>query len=677
MNGFAATRRPWATHSNSFLATVLVNHPAIKAASRRTLVALIPLSIAAVTILCFLPALRNGFVAWDDETNFIQNPHYRGLGATQLHWMWTTTLMGHYVPLSWMSLGLDYDLWGMNPGGYHLTSILIHGANAVLVYFIARRILRYSDGTAFDQSASLTAAAIAAALGFALHPLRVESVAWATERRDVLSCLFFFASILSYLRFIGDPRRSRRWYISASSLFAASLLSKATTMTLPAVLVLINMYPLKRLDLSSRRSAASGLRVLGEVLPFAVIAGAAAIFSIVALNPPDQLPMAAKLAVSMYSIAFYVWKTLAPVNLSPLYEMPLHVDPLAWKFLAGYGVVLIITYAVWHLRHRYPSAGAAWIAFVIITSPMLGIVQNGPQIAADRYTYYSAAVLSILGAGWLFSWTRLSMRGQALVAVGMLIPLGIVTWRQTSVWHDSTTLWSRVLHVDEQSAFGHVGIARVDFARGDLDGAIQHYRRASELLPTYSEGYNNIGNAMAIQGRLDDAIQQYQHALAIKSTSPEVRNNWGSVLAREGKFEQAIEQFRLAVALKPTYAAAHSNLGAALVQLGNVQAGLDEYERALNIDSTYADAHVHWANALARIGKPDLAAMHYAAAFRLRPGDASIQRNWGAVLAQEGDFAAAIAHFREAVALEPENAESRADLERAIAIQARGRSESR
>ena len=375
----------------------------------------IPLAVAALTVAAFLPVLRNGFVSWDDDKNFVENPHYRGLGLEQLHWMWTTFHMGHYVPLSWMTLGADYSLWGMNAAGYHLTSVLLHAGNAVLVYLIARRLLSWnSNEPSANGDLHVALAAGIAALVFALHPLRVESVAWATERRDVLSGLFFFSSILIYLR--SREATSARRYAIALALFVCALLSKATSMSLPAVLLILNVFPLRRLGGDAGWTTLQARRVYLELLPFVLLAAATAVLSIVALHPPDQLGFAAKLSVSAYSLVFYLWKTLVPSGLSPLYEMPQHVDPAAVRFLACDIVVICLAGLAWALRRRQPAVTAALALFFVVTLPMLGIVQNGPQIAADRYTYLAAPALALLAGAALFDVPSAARRGLPLLS---------------------------------------------------------------------------------------------------------------------------------------------------------------------------------------------------------------------------------------------------------------------
>src|SRR6266581_72470 len=220
--------------------------PVALALPQRWILWLVPTLIALVTFGAFLPTLHNQFVNWDDDKNFLENPHYRGLGWTQLSWMWTTHL-GHYIPLTWMTFGLDYLLWGMNPLGYHLTNLLLHAANAVVFFFITRRLLTRALPSPSERGHTLAVSAALAALVFSIHPLRVESVAWATERRDVLSGLFYLSAVLAYLRACDRDERGRGWYWGAVALFAGALLSKSMAVNLPVVLMILDVYPLRRL----------------------------------------------------------------------------------------------------------------------------------------------------------------------------------------------------------------------------------------------------------------------------------------------------------------------------------------------------------------------------------------------------------------------------------------------
>src|SRR2546426_6981583 len=243
--------------------------------------AVIPLVIAFSTFAAFLPALQNQFVSWDDAENFLDNPHYRGLGWTHLRWMWTTHL-GHYIPLTWMTLGLDYLLWGMNPVGYHLTSLLLHAANAVVFFFVVRRLLTRALPGPSERGHALAVAAGVAALVFAIHPLRVESVAWATERRDVLSGLFYLLTILVYLRDRERGERGRGWYWLSVAVFVCALLSKSMVVNLPVVLLILDVYPLRRLGGAVGWWSERARRVYVEKIPFVLLAAAASAIAVMA-----------------------------------------------------------------------------------------------------------------------------------------------------------------------------------------------------------------------------------------------------------------------------------------------------------------------------------------------------------------------------------------------------------
>src|SRR3989449_1413554 len=353
---------------------------------------LIPVLIALVTFTAFLPTLQNEFVGWDDATNFLDNAHYRGLAWTHIRWMWTTHL-GHYIPLTWMTLGLDYLLWGMNPFGYHLTSLLLHAANAVVFFFVVHRILTLALPSRSERGHALAVAAGFAALVFAIHPLRVESVAWVTERRDVLSGLFYLSAILIYLRACEREERGRGWYWLSVAVFGCALLSKSMVVNLPVVLVILDVYPLRRLGGAVGWWSAPARRVYVEKIPFVLLAAAASAIALMAQLSHDtmvsvvQLTALGRLAVSVYGLSFYLWKTVAPVSLSPLYELPPTVNPWAPPFLLSYGLVVAITAIALAFRRRVPGLPAALLAYVVILLPVLGLFQSGPQIAADRYTY--------------------------------------------------------------------------------------------------------------------------------------------------------------------------------------------------------------------------------------------------------------------------------------------------
>src|SRR5881628_939932 len=525
---------------------------------------LVPALIALVTFAAFLPVLQNQFVDWDDQRNFLDNHHYRGLGWTHLRWMWTTHL-GHYIPLTWMTLGLDYLLWGMNPVGYHLTNLLLHAANAVVFFFVVRRLLTRALSSPSERGHALALSAGFASLVFAIHPLRVESVAWATERRDVLSGLFYLLTILMYLRAREREERGRGWYWLSVAVFVLALLSKSMVVNLPVVLLILDVYPLRRLGGAVGWWSAPARRVYVEKIPFVLLAAVASAVALMAQLSHNtmvsvvQLSGLGRLAVSAYGLSFYLWKTVAPVNLSPLYELPPAVNPWAPPFLLSYGLVLAITAIVLAFRRRVPGLPAAWVAYIVVLLPVLGIFQSGPQIAADRYTYLAGLGWAILaGAGLLSCWrsSRRSKTGTpatwllAGLAFCVVVGLGALTWNQAQVWHDSEKLWTHALAIDPKSPVAQGNRGNALARQGKPAEAIEHFRQALTMKPDYAYAQNNWGAALALQGKLAEAIEHYRRAMQIKPDSAEGHNNLGNALADQRKLTEAIEHYQKALRLR-------------------------------------------------------------------------------------------------------------------------------
>lgn len=541
-------------------------------------------AIAVVVFIAFIPALSGQFLSWDDAPNFVANYHYRGLGAEQLKWMWTTTLMGHYTPLAWMSLGLDYVFWGMDPEGYHLTNLLLHCLNAVLLFVLARRLFNAATvESARWQKASRTADLCAAltALFYGLHPLRVESVAWITERRDVLSMALCLTTVLLYISAVTSERRDNRTYGLALFTFACALLAKATSVTFPMVLLLLNVFPFRRI-----RSRAE-LRAIGlELTPFFALSIAMGLVAVVAVSASGQpIPATDRAAVSVYSIGFYVWKSIVPLGLSPFYEMPTVIAPLSGHFVAFYLVTAAFLAAIafaWWKRNIGLVICAA--CFVIVSAPLLGVVQNGMALGADRYTYHAAPALALIfGAAFGVSGMKSprAIAGFVIVAV-----LGAMTWSQTKIWQNSMTLWTRAISIDSASAFAR----------------------------------NNMGVLLAEQGKSADAIAEYRESVAIRPDYADARNNLGYELAVVGDTARAIDELRRAVALKPGYADAEVNLGNLLLQANRPDSAVAHYQRAAAADPSHAGAELDWGVALAIQGRLVEAIPHFERASTLDPG---------------------------------------------------------
>src|SRR5215813_12878864 len=591
----------------------------------------IPILVVVLTVATFYPALQNRFVNWDDYRNIVENPHFRGLGWTNLVWMFTTFHVGHYQPLSWVTLGLDYVLWGMNPFGYHLTSLLLHAATAVVFFFLARELLAIASGSEENQIAVWIGAAIAA-LVFALHPLRVESVAWATERRDVLSGLFYTLTILTYLHAWRAGKLRGKWYWVTLGLFLCAILSKSLTVTLPAVLLLLDIYPLRRLGGTQGWWSKAARAVYWEKVPFALLSLGFSAVAFIALAQIEnmaslqRLGLLDRLTISVYSLWFYFWKTLAPFKLSPLYELPTDLDFSRPSFMLSYVVVSLAVGLGLALRRRQPWVGIAGLVYLVTLLPVLGIFQNGPQIVADRYSYIACMGWAVLaGAGAHYFW-QASVVGRirkpsfvlgCWAGVIVLFGLGFLTWRQTQVWHDPERLWSYVLSTTGESLFARNNLGNALAAEGRFDEAMNQFERALKTDPGLAKAHYNMGSLLTQQGKLDEAIAHFRQVMLLAPEDGRPPYHLGQIFSRQGKFDEAIRNYRLALRIDPSNLKARYYLAVALAEQGDLEGASKEFRESLHADPNLAEAHAGLARALTAQGKKDEAVRHYQEAVRL------------------------------------------------------------
>jgi tetratricopeptide (TPR) repeat protein len=590
----------------------------------------LPVAVAVLSFVAFLPALRGEFLNWDDFSNFVNNEGFRGLGWAQLKWMWTATLLGHYIPLTWMTLGLNYALGGLNPWGYHLGNLLLHAANALVFYFLALRLLRHalspSGGEAQGESAHDVSrfywGAAFAALVFGLHPLRVESVAWVTERRDVLYTFFFLLSALAYLRSV-EPQglHSGRWRVASLAAFVAALLSKAAAMTLPAALLVMDVYPLRRLNRDDWKRIA-----IIEKIPYGILAAAGAVVAMIAVRqgaavtPYSEYGIPARIAMTLYSFWFYPWAWVWPVGLSPLYELPARVDPLAARFLVPATGLIVVTAVLVLLRRRWPSALAAWLFSALMILPVSGAVHAGYQLAHDRYSYVSGLGFALLAGGalaWVLGlaerrhlapWVRPVMLGGAAAAV---LLLGVGAWDQTGAWKDSETLWRGAIALDPECMICHNNLGSALFVRKQYREAEAEYRVALALRPGRAPTHNNLGTALIFQERYAEAEQELKEALRLQPTLTGARANLGAVYGRQGRYEEAVRVLREAYQEKPDFADLPRNLaqalrgrGAELALAGRTAEALPLFHEAAQVWPDDPDTWSFLGQALLREGKP-------------------------------------------------------------------------
>lgn len=490
----------------------------------------LPALAAVAAFTAFLPALWCGFVEWDDPLMVLNNFHFQGFTLENLRWMLTAFHSWHYHPLTWFSYALDYSLWGMNPFGYHLTNLLLHAGNAALVFMLARRLLA-SDLAAF-----------AASLAFGIHPLRAESVAWVTERRGLLSAFFLLASLLTYL----DKRRG----LSLGA-YALSLLSKAMGVTFPAVLLILDVYQGRR----------DWQRMLKEKLPYAALALAAVVVGLRAqgtggvLRPFEDYGLMMRAAVSCYGLAFYVVKTVLPINLIPLYLMPPVHDPFESRFvLAGISVLALTAFLVQQRKQR-PWLWQAFAVYAVVLVPVLGLAPYGPQLAADRYTYLACLPIAFLAGAAIERWKPL--RPWTAAAGALLL---VLSWQQSRIWKDTWSLWSHTARADAGHWAARNFLGNQLRAQGKLEEALALYREAVALNPRYAAGHNNLGTALSARGQDEEALRHYEEAALLEPRHPAIHYNAAVSLAKLGRPKEAVEALRAELKNDPDSARARAAL---------------------------------------------------------------------------------------------------------------------
>jgi len=650
------------------------------AAGRRTPV-LLALGVALLTALVYLPALKNGFVEWDDPLYLLDNLRIRSFDVSLFSWAFTDYHAGNWHPLTWISHALDYAVWGLNPLGHHLTSVALHAANTFLVVLVGRQLLqageersaRTPDARPPDQTRVWIAAAVTGLL-FGVHPLHVESVAWVSERKDLLCALFFLLSVRSYLSRAGRPAAQRGGgnspLYAPLAFFALALLSKPMAVSLPLVLLILDWYPLRRLE-----TGASLRPVLLEKLPFLALSLASSIVTIFAQQSGNAMtlmatvPFSARLLVATQSFFLYLWKMALPTGLSPFYPYPLPQQ--ITLFAPQYFVPLALAAGVAALLGTRRGIGRPWLAAggysAVTLLPVLGIVQVGGQAMADRYSYLpSLGPFLLLGILAARAWSRAgSNRALRLAAAASLaVPVALLcflTLRQIPVWKNGVDFWSYVL-TREPGGFprAYSGRGTAYENKGEFDRALADFDAAINLDPDNGEAYASRGLVKSRKGYPDAALLDYDAALKLKippETAYRVYVNRGIAFGSKGMFNQAVEDFNAAIALKPESGEAYVNRGRARDQIGQGEGALQDYDAAQRLDCTPDSLYQVYLNRGAlfgRQGAAERALADFNAAVALKPESFEAYGNRGITYGGMGREEAALQDYSKALALNAE-----------------------
>lgn len=598
-----------------------------------------------ITFFVFSFSFVNDFVDWDDGVNFVSNVNYRGLSLSNLKWMFTTFHMNHYQPLSWLTYGFDYCIWEMNPFGYHITAVFLHSLNAVLFFLINIMlfgfILSKNEDNVDVNSAStnvfpgynpdvkdnkiILIASLFAALFFSLNPLRVESVSWITERRDVLSGLFYLMSLQLYLTRFRAPAKDKKFFYFSLLSFIAASLSKSMSVTLPAVLLLIDVYPLGRLKFNIKDLfCVDNVKVFLEKIPFFAVSiiislitvfGAAKEYGIT--YPEYYNPSAAK---ALFAYGFYIVKTLLPFNLAPIYSTAVEGYFYANLF---FGILLLsLVYACVKLRKQYPSLITAAAFYFITLSPACGLFNGAPQAAADRYSYLPMLGFAALSAGVVFNFiNHFNSRRKILLffMALMMICFVFLSVKQQKIWENSEKLWQHTLRVTPDSHIAHNNLSNWYYTHGDFKTALFHNGVAVFFNPEDSSYYNNAAKILTKTGSLREAAKNYEETIRLNPERFTAYFDAAVIYDKLGDLKKTRELLSSALEKKPDYFDA-KYLTAFLMIKHSKYAQAEEYTGKMVNDFADSDAaYTLLCAAKAGLGKIDEAEKNCKTAININP----------------------------------------------------------
>jgi tetratricopeptide (TPR) repeat protein len=588
-------------------------------------------AVALAAFLVYLPALPNEFVNWDDDIYIYDNPQIRSLDASFFRWAFLGFHISNWHPLTWISHAVDYAFWGLNPLGHHLTSIILHAINTALVILLAVKLLETArerstgNGAAsFLNDRTVMIAAGVTGLLFGIHPVHVESVAWVSERKDLLCALFFLLSIMAYTKYAvsqqtaAGSRQSEgegkdeirgkniftdKHYLLALGFFILALMSKPMAVSLPVVLLILDWYPFDRVR-SWKTLRSAGV----EKLPFFALGFASAILTVLAqktggaMMAMDVVPLSTRTLIAAGSLIAYLGKMLLPIDLIPFYPYPTEVSLFSFASLSTIGIMIGITLASAAIVKNQRVWLTTWVYYVVTLLPVLGIVQAGGQAMADRYTYLPSLgpflIIGIIAAVVSERAGRAKQRGLVAVsfaaALFVLVALFSLTIRQISVWRTSLDLWNDVITKEPQRApLAYYNRGQVFVSRGQLGKAIEDYSMAITLNPSYHEAFYNRGLALEKSGHPDRAVEDYERAIALNPSNYQAFNNRGVLYGTAGSYDRAIEYFTRALAINTDYPDAYFNRGITYILIGRRDHALADLNKAIELNQQFAAAYLN------------------------------------------------------------------------------------
>ncbi|HKP85307.1 MAG TPA: tetratricopeptide repeat protein [Blastocatellia bacterium] len=616
-------RAPSKSQPNAEQSVVKPPRPGRRWSRRDVLVAV---ALAVATLSVYGQVINHQFISLDDDLYITNNPMIvRGLTLEGIKWAFATFHAANWHPLTWLSHMVDSQLFGLTAGWHLLMNALIHVLNTLLLYYFLSRV-----------TAARFESAIVAAL-FALHPLHVESVAWAAERKDTLSAFFGLLALIAYARY-AESRSWKRYALVALAL-GLGLMAKPMLVTWPFVLLLLDYWPLGRL----RWKPADGIKSLPkallplvrEKLPlFCIVAASMALTYLAqsrggAVRALVEEPLSMRVANAIVSYAKYILLTFWPGGLGVYYPFS-PSDLSAWKVVASLALLVSITVIAARGATRRPYLIIGWLWFLGTLVPVIGLVQVGGQAMADRYHYVPSIglfVAIVFAAAVFVRARRIKPSAVTAVAVAALLILGARTWIQVRLWRDSVTLFTHTLSVTSNNLVIQYNLAHVLGRQGRYDEAVSHFAEALAINPDFYDALINMGITLADQGKVAEAIRYYDQALRVEPNSAKARMQMGLALVRQEKTADALPHFYKALELAPNDSDVRTNLGLVMLRQGKLQEAIEQLNEALRLNANSAEAHNNLGLALLAQGKPEEGAAHFSAALRLKPGLAVAQDN--------------------------------------------------
>lgn len=615
------------------------------------------LMVALLTVVFYLSVVNNEFVNWDDTEAIIDNHPIKFLNFSSLQWMFTTFHTGNWIPLTWFSIALDYAIGRLDPRVYHLHNLLLHVINSVLVFFLSLNILRCAIKsievrTKRLQQPEIWGAALAA-LQFALHPIHVESVAWATERKDLLCGVFFFASLLIYLNYATSDRgRTGKWW-ACFGLFALALLSKPMAITLPLVLLLLDIWPLNRFNLRN---------CLWEKVPFFILSLAISVVTIIAQSKAGAvsntvvLPLDFRIMNAFHSLLFYVWKMLWPLDLVPFYPLT-HQGTAAFSVANSVAliVVIFISAICFFYRKMRPYLGISWLYYVITLSPVLGVLQVGSQAAADRYSYIPSVSLLLLFSTFVVLLLYRHRLALACLSIAVVAVLGFATVQQIAIWKNSISLWESVVRVYPDVSFvAHTNLANAYKRSGQLDAALREFDRALAFPPPHHAYiYDGKGTVLLEKGFVDEAIQNFKQSIDIDPGYATPHRNLWFAYDKKGLHELAYAEVLEAVKINPEFAEAYNNLGISYGRKSQYEESIKAFTSALSLDPHNSMYLVNLATTYQKAGQLDRAIEWYKKGLMLNANEPVYFLNLANTYLLKGMLSEAIETLQAGTKLQP------------------------